>query len=358
MQVFIPATRSIRKGSLQEERPIEPTEEVDHERARNPIIPIAEDIPPMRLDWNPPMNRSASNSFANTWRNLEADQDPLRPLTDPLMSTKSGIDTSTSTPNTTPPLYYGETLDIMSFPFDTLVRQSSETRDHFGIDQWSEILMSDVPTLTLSRSFSTNTATSIPRMTGPEISPPASSSGWLQLHEVITSQVQFVTSQVKSIDFEHFHQAWPFLHVPTFAPEKQTNLLTSALASLLMWMQNINHHHLVPCAINQELTWALMPKITEQALTADPTTDISLPTLQALVITLIYAILGDAPASSLNWAAQWTDIAIFTLRRLGVLDDRWHPEEHVQSADDRWVQAEEMRRYTPSFSPYLQPHTF
>jgi hypothetical protein len=98
-------------------------------------------------------------------------------------------------------------------------------------------------------------------MTGPEISTPASSSGWLQLHEAITSQVQFITAQVKSIDFEHFHQAWPFLHIPTFAPEKQTNLLTSGLANLSMWMQNANRHHLVPYAINQELQRALMPRI-------------------------------------------------------------------------------------------------
>ncbi|KAJ5649895.1 uncharacterized protein N7484_003618 [Penicillium longicatenatum] len=201
--------------------------------------------------------------------------------------------------------------------------------------------MNDVPAFTPARSVST---TSILRMTGPEISTPASSSGWLQLHEAITSQVQFITAQVKSIDFEHFHQAWPFLHIPTFAPEKQTNLLTSGLANLSMWMQNANRHHLVPYAINQELQRTLMPRITEETLTERPAAEIPLPTLQALVITLVYAILGDAPASTLNWAAQWTDIAISTLRRLGVLDDRWSPDEQLQSADDRWVQTEEMKR--------------
>ncbi|KAJ5688032.1 hypothetical protein N7536_010651 [Penicillium majusculum] len=111
-----------------------------------------------------------------------------------------------------------------------------------------------------------------------------------------------------------------------------------------MWIQNASCQHMVPYEINKGLTSALMPKITEEALTEKQSADITLPTLQALVVTLTYATLGDAPASTLNWAAQWTDIAIFTFRRLGALDDRWHPEQHLQSADERWVQAEEMKR--------------
>lgn len=99
---------------------------------------------------------------------------------------------------------------------------------------------------------------------------PALSSGSLQLHEAITSQAHFVTAQVKSIDFEHFHQAWPFLHVPTFAPEKQTNLLTSAVVNISTWMQNASRHHLVPYEINQELTRALMPRSVSVAYMVEP----------------------------------------------------------------------------------------
>lgn len=103
------------------------------------------------------------------------------------------------------------------------------------------------------------------RLTGHETFTPESSNGSLQLHEAIASQAQFITAQVKSIDFEHFHQAWPLLHVSTFSPEGQTNLLTSAVANLSMWIQNANCHHLVPYEIDQELTRALMPKIVSVA---------------------------------------------------------------------------------------------
>lgn len=107
-------------------------------------------------------------------------------------------------------------------------------------------------------------------MTGHEKFTPASSNGSLQLHEAIASQAQFVTAQVKSIDFEHFHQVWPFLHVPTFSPEKKTNLLTNAVASLWMWMQNASCQHMVPYEINKGLTSVLMPKIVSVAYMVEP----------------------------------------------------------------------------------------
>jgi hypothetical protein len=46
----------------------------------------------------------------------------------------------------------------------------------------------------------------------------------------------------------------------------------------------------------------------------------------------------------LNWAAQWTDIAVSTFRRLGILNDQWLPEDQGQLAEERWVQAEQMKR--------------
>lgn len=103
------------------------------------------------------------------------------------------------------------------------------------------------------------------RMTDYETFTPTSSNESLQLDEAIASQAQFVTAQVKSIDFEHFHQAWPLLHVPTFAPEKQTDLLTSAVVNLSMWIQSTSCHHLVPCEINRELAMALVLKIVSIA---------------------------------------------------------------------------------------------
>lgn len=53
---------------------------------------------------------------------------------------------------------------------------------------------------------------------------------------------------------------------------------------------------------------------------------------------------SQAPTSTLNWAAQWTDIAVSAFRRLGVLNDRWLPEDQGQLTEERWVQAEQMKR--------------
>jgi hypothetical protein len=79
-------------------------------------------------------------------------------------------------------------------------------------------------------------------------------------------QAQFVTAQIGSANFHHFHQAWPFLHVPTFTLEEHT-LLTSALANLSMWMRNgANGDHLVPDTINQELIQAFMPQIVSTSV--------------------------------------------------------------------------------------------
>ncbi|CAG8886311.1 unnamed protein product [Penicillium egyptiacum] len=160
VQAFTPALRLPRKGSLGEEkRPFE-TEQVDPDRTGDLTMPSADDTSPiqpspMQLDWNPPMDRTASNSIANTCpgsRNVCIYQVPLQPLTDPLIVTMSGIKTATSTPNEIP-FYYGEPSDTTSFPY-TPVWQPSEARDYFGADQLPEIYMSDVPAFTSSGRFS------------------------------------------------------------------------------------------------------------------------------------------------------------------------------------------------------------
>ncbi|KAJ6190427.1 hypothetical protein N7519_000448 [Penicillium mononematosum] len=150
-QAFTPVTRSPREGSLREQTTPIDAEELDPAGAWNLIMPSAEDtspiqVSPMQLDWNPPMNRSVSNSIADT-RSASGNvcaEDSLQPLIDPLMAMMSGINTTTSTPSEIP-LYYGGPSDIMSFQFDAPVWQPSELRDYFGTDQ-SEIYMSNVPT--------------------------------------------------------------------------------------------------------------------------------------------------------------------------------------------------------------------
>lgn len=156
-QKFIPASGSVLKGSLGEEnRSIELAEDVDYEGAGTPTMSSADDTSPMRLDWNMPMDRSASNHISNTrpaFINTGTDQDLLRPLTDPSMGMMSGINIVTSTPNRTPPMYFNGPSDIMSFPFDAPVWQPLEMRDHFVVDEPCEIHMNHVPTFTPGRGF-------------------------------------------------------------------------------------------------------------------------------------------------------------------------------------------------------------
>lgn len=157
-QKVVPTSRPVLTGSLGEEnRSIEHAEGVDYEGPGTPTMPSPDDTSPMRLYWNMPMDRSASNHAFNTRPtliNTGTDQDSVLPLTDPLMRMMSGINTSTSTPNRTPPMYFSGPSDIMSFSFDATVRQPLEARDNFVIDEPCEIHMSHVPTFTSSRGFS------------------------------------------------------------------------------------------------------------------------------------------------------------------------------------------------------------
>ncbi|KAJ5700798.1 hypothetical protein N7536_003811 [Penicillium majusculum] len=261
-------------------------EQEDPDRCETGNISRTRDTSPMRLDWTAPVNRSSSNSVSNTRQpSVSAEQDPLRPLPDPCIAMMPITPMPNTSPSKSPSFYSGELSSLLSFPFGPSPPHSSEAGDHFPIEQPSEMQINENGSIALSHASSGTPG----RMSTTAFSTHASSSRWLQLHETITSQVQFITAQVKSAEFDHFHQAWPLLHVPTFAPGKQTTLLTSALANLSIWMQNANRHHLVPYAINQELTRSLMPKIDkmEDALAEKPAAAIPLQTLQA---TLIYAI--------------------------------------------------------------------
>ncbi|PYI06406.1 hypothetical protein BO78DRAFT_429859 [Aspergillus sclerotiicarbonarius CBS 121057] len=317
MQASMPTTRSRRKNLFgEEDGPMEAMEEDDPGEEEIGMMTSTGDTFPMQQDWVSPMNGGDRNSISSTSTrptSLSAEQDLLL---DPCISMMPEISIPASNTDGT---------------------SSLESGDQFATSQPSGIQIKESASLATRRSLSEASASG-------RMAAPLSSSGWPQLHEAIASQVQFVTTQIKSADFDHFHQIWPMLHVPTFTPEKHTPLLTSALANLAMWMQDANRHHLVPYAINQELTQALMPKITDELLTEKSAADVSLQTLQALVITLIYAILGDAPMATLNWAAQWTDITISTFRRIGALNNQWLPENQQLSAEERWVACEEMKR--------------
>ncbi|KAL4860614.1 hypothetical protein BDV12DRAFT_191596 [Aspergillus spectabilis] len=239
-------------------------------------------------------------------------QSSQQPQLDPCISVVPDVSLPTFTPSRTPSFCLGESTSLFCF-----VENSFPSGSGYQISagQPSEMQMGESASFLNSGAF------------------PASAP-WPQL------QAQSVTAQIGSSDFHHFHQAWPFLHVPTFTLEENT-LLTSAVANLSMWMRNeANRDHLVPDTINQALIQAFMPKIEESNLTADR----PLQNLQALVVTLIWAILGDAPTLNLTWASQWTDIAISAFRQLGVLDALWLPENYRQSTEERWALVEQMKR--------------
>ncbi|RAK99001.1 Zn(II)2Cys6 transcription factor domain-containing protein [Aspergillus ibericus CBS 121593] len=329
MQAFMPTTRTRRKSVLGD-RVDAPEQEDDADGEGTEMISSAGGTPPLQPDWVTPISMTGSSVPNKRPASVSVDQDPLL---DPSIAMMPGMPAAKS-----PSVDLSEAPSLLHFTFESPPPRPSEAGDPFPPDPSSEMQMSESPSFT-SRGYSATSG----RMTATSMTTPSSTGGW-QLTETVASQAQFVATQIKLSEFEHFHQAWPFLHVPTFTPEKQTTLLTSALANLSMWMQNTYRHHLIPYTINQELTRALMPKITEESWTEKPAADIPLQTLQALVITLIYSILGDAPASTLNWAAQWTDMAISTFRQLGVLHDQWLPDDGRQSAEERWVLCEQMKR--------------
>ncbi|PCG98694.1 Transcription factor [Penicillium occitanis (nom. inval.)] len=209
-------------------------------------------------------------------------------------------------PSTTPSAYFENVPSAVSSPFDFSLPSSIETEDQLPSILSTEMQVVDNTT----------------------VAPPI--------------QAQLIMAQIKSAAFNHFHLAGPLLHVPSFTAENKSTLLISALSNLSMWMQDAYRHHLIPDEINQQLTQALVVRTTEETLTSKPGTDNPLQTLQALAITLIYAI--SASTSTLDWAAQWTDIAVSTFRRLGILNDQWLAEDQGRLAEERWVQVEQVKR--------------
>ncbi|KAJ5578043.1 uncharacterized protein N7459_007007 [Penicillium hispanicum] len=296
-----PTTRSLRQGRTEEGQHVEVSEEeVPHEDVGGVVSP--EDSSPAQGDWSAPASQRES----------------LPSRLDACISITPGI------PLPATPLLLGYPLG--------LPRRLSESGPGFQPDRPSEMPIEG------NIGFSGRASG---RMSATESSIPDSSQSLQQGSTMSASPGQSATLSVHSAEFHHFHRLWSFLHLPTLTTEKYTPLLTMALASLSKWMQNSECDNSMLTSINQELTQSLMQKV---AVMERPTTDILLQTLQALVITLIYAILGDAPVASLNWAAQWTDIAISTFRRLGVLGNRWLPEDQQHSVEEGWVLVEQMKR--------------
>jgi hypothetical protein len=47
---------------------------------------------------------------------------------------------------------------------------------------------------------------------------------------------------------------------------------------------------------------------------------------------------------TVNWATQWTDIAISTLRKLGAFANRWLPPTAEPTGEKHWILDEKVKR--------------
>lgn len=131
-----------------------------------------------------------------------------------------------------------------------------------------------------------------------------------------------VASLTNSPSFTRFHQDWPILHMPTFSTENCTTVLSLALINVNGWLQDTSRHHLIPHGINEMFIKSLMPRVvntkcpqkyshstvfltsvyqTGEIQTSSDISNISLQNLQALVITICYAILSDVRLTILSF---------------------------------------------------------
>lgn len=180
----------------------------------------------MQLEYTAPITNDENNGLSAVSMEL----DSLRPLAEATFEMPPEISLPTHTPGTIPSPYFGDAPPLLDFPFELPLPTSTEPEDQLPAVLSTEMQMD-----------STNFAT-----------------GWLHQSEALASQISI--AQIKSAEFDHFHQAWPLLHVPTFTVGSTSTLLASALSNLSLWMQNPNNRHLVPEVINQELTLALMAR--------------------------------------------------------------------------------------------------
>jgi hypothetical protein len=179
----------------------------------------------MQLEYTAPVTNGENNGLSA----VIMKPDSLRPLAEATFEMPPEIPLPTHTPGTIPSPYFGDAPPLLDFPFELPLPTPTEPED-----QLPAIMSTEMQT-----DESTNFA-----------------QGWLHQSEVLASQLSI--AQIKSAEFNHFHQAWPLLHVPTFTAGSTSTLLTRALSNLSLWMQNSNHRHLVPDVINDDLTRTLM----------------------------------------------------------------------------------------------------
>lgn len=149
------------------------------------------------------------------------------------------------------------------------------------------------------------------------------------------SQTSSNTSTQSSLD--DFHKMWPHIHQLTIQHAPSSGLLGQAL-------QSVAHN------ITNVLDNVNLDEIACRLLLSHPTrkqsSPVSLYDLQVLSVVLITAVSQEMTPAIATWAAQWIEIAVSAMRRLGILIERsWEPPSCSSWADgEAWVRGEESKR--------------
>lgn len=149
------------------------------------------------------------------------------------------------------------------------------------------------------------------------------------------SQTSSDTPTQPSLD--DFHRMWPHIHQFTIQHTPPSGLLGQALQSVAHNTTNI-------------LDTVTLDEIAGRLLLSHPTrkqsSSVSLYDLQVLSVVLITTVSQEMTPAVATWAAQWIEIAVSAMRRLGILTEgSWKPPNSSSRADDEaWARGEESKR--------------
>lgn len=149
------------------------------------------------------------------------------------------------------------------------------------------------------------------------------------------SQASSDTPSEPSLD--DLHRMWPHIHQSTIQHTPSSGLLGQAL-------QAVSHD------TTKILDTVNLDEVAGRLLLSHPTRkqspSASLRDLQVLSVILITTVSQEMTPIVADWAAQWIEIAVNAMRRLGILtEESWNsPNGSLRINDEAWVRGEESKR--------------